>query len=256
MKKQRRLDAILNYLQAHPVVSVQELGEEFKVSEVTMRRDLTELQELNIVKRMHGSVMLLPENKLLIPSFKQKALENVQEKQAIAAMAVTLLPENSVIFVNGGTTTLEFIARIVDRNVTIITNNAMAINHVAAAKARLIITGGEYNPESCTFSGELSLSTIATVNADMCFLGANGLSEEGGFSTYFSTESNINDQMMRKCRGPVVVLADHSKIGRTCHYTNENLDRITYLITDDKADRTELMKIKRRRPLNIIQVKP
>lgn len=256
MKKQERLDAIVDFLHVHPIVTVQELGDVFRVSEVTMRRDLSELQDMNLVKRMHGSVMLRPQNEISIPSFKQKALENVREKKAIADIAADLVPENSVIFVNGGTTTYELLSRIRDRKVTIVTNNAIAINLIEGATARLVVTGGEYNATSCTFSGELTLRFLSTINADMCFLGTNGLSEQGGLSTYFNEESNINDQMIRKCRGPVVVLADHSKIGRTCHFTNEYLDRIDYIITDAESDSKELQKIQNRRRLNVMVANP
>lgn len=253
MKKRERLEAIVDFLQLHPVVSVQELGEVFAVSDVTMRRDLSELEEHDLVKRMHGSVMLRPKNEISIPGFKQKAMVNVRKKKAIARVAADLVPENSVIFVNGGTTCYEFLAQIRAKKLTIVTNNAIAVNLIEGSTAKLIITGGEYNTSSCAFAGELTLRFLSTINADMCFLGTNGISAAGGLSTYFAAESNINDQMIRKCRGPVVIMADHAKIGRTCHYTNEYLDRIDYLITDSLADEEELALIRGRRLMRVIK---
>lgn len=253
MRKQERLNAVIEFLQVRPVATVKDLSDAFQVSEVTMRRDLNELQSQNLVKRMHGSVMLRPHNEISIPGFKQKALDNVHEKKAIARAAADLVADGSVIFVNGGSTAYEFISLIRDRKVTIVTNNAITINLIEGAAARLIITGGEYNATACTFSGELTLRFLGTINADMCFLGTNGLSAEGGLSTYYHEESNINMQMIRKCRGPLVVMADHSKIGKTCHFTNECLDRIDYLITDSKADPEELSKISRRRMMRVIK---
>lgn len=249
------MKAIIDYLHIHPVATVQELGEQFHVSDVTMRRDLNELQDQNLVKRMHGSVMLRPKNEISIPGFKQKALENVKEKAAIAKAAAELTSENSMIFVNGGTTAYEFLSLVKNRPLTIVTNNAIAINLIDGARAGLIIAGGEYNTRACAFAGEQTLRFLSTINADMCFLGTNGISAAGGLSSCDAEESNINDLMIRKCRGPVVVMADHSKIGRVCHYTNEYLDRIDYLITDSAADADELARISSRRLMKVIKVR-
>ncbi len=253
MKRQQRLNAIIKYLESNPVVSVSNLSKIFDVSDVTMRRDLNELQRRKLVKRMHGSVMLYPQDDISIPGFRQKALENVHEKKLIAQAAADLVAEGTLIFVNGGSTTYEFISRICDKNVTIVTNNAITVNLIDDANARLIITGGEYNSTAYTFSGELTVRFLSTINADMCFLGTNGISATGGLSTYYHEESNINTEMIRKCHGPLVVMADHSKIGKTYHFTNECLDRIDYLITDKKADADELQAISKNRAIKIIK---
>lgn len=242
---QQRHSKIIAILEQEKQAFVSDLSRRLGVSDITTRRDLDRLEENGLIERFHGGAKLIfrefEEDDI---SYDMKGLSNPKQKRAIAQIAAGLITDGDVLFINAGTTTLSFIQEIKDMNVLIITNNAPASMILANGQAQLISTGGEYNKKNRSYTGELAANLLNMMYSDKCILGVNGINNLEGITTYRYLETRINDQMIKRCKGKVIVLADGSKVGKTCSFQSANITAIDILITDSTADPQELDSIR------------
>lgn len=237
-----RRHEILRVIEREQDISIVHLNSYFDISVPTLRRDLDALAAQNLVLRYHGGVRYAGRNTDL-PVFDNKLLANREEKQCIASYLASILPTGSTIFMNGGTSTLEIIRSIKNHNATIITNNVLAFEAAEGGSSNIISTGGEYNCISKTYSGELSNAILQKTFADYCILGVNGINSRDGITTSVYSESVINGLMAQRCRGPIIIAADASKIGKAFCFTSLKLDLVSELVTTSQADPEELEAI-------------
>ena len=134
----KRRKEIMQVIQENNNVSVDELANKFKVSAVTIRRDLQYWEDLGAIERNYGSASLIQE-------FVQdnKNYDRFRYMKAIAKRAALYVEDNDVIFVNTSMTAVMMIDYIKYKNVTVITNNAKAINGHPDDSLSIIFTGGE-----------------------------------------------------------------------------------------------------------------
>ena len=237
----RRAD-ILSALKANLQVTVQDLAQKTGASPLTIRRDLTYLEEQGIVERYHGGARLI-ETDTSVSFFAEKLTRHMDEKIMIADFLAKRIPTGLTVFMNGGTTTLEVMRAAKQSALTIITNNVLAFETTSGGNCRIICSGGEYNTISKTYSDTLSLNIIESTVADLCILGVNGIDSEVGVTTSVHSEATINNLMATRCKGPVVIIADSSKIGNAHCFCSLVLDQVDYLITTSKADPDEIKAI-------------
>ncbi len=252
-----RRDRILGILERRRGVSVDELSEELSVSLVTVRRDLDFLDREGVLIRKHGGAqpatnlaatpLMIPfqnpveaETKPLTDVLPETKLEekdnvNMEEKARIAERAARMLRDGDIIFTNSGSTILSFIAAIGSTRVKVITNNAAAITLKRDPGMELIILGGAYREQSRSFVGEFALNTIKDIYSRYTFLGVNGLSLERGLMTSVYQECSINQAMIANTHEKVVVLADHSKMGKVSNFVSSPLSSVDMVITDDQC---------------------
>ena len=240
-----RQDKILHKINEAGSVKVSELSELLNVSELTIRRDLADLGEKGLIERFHGGAKIASKNSTESYGFLSKNEMNQRQKKAIARTTAKLISDGGYIFVNAGTTTLEIIRCLLDKEITIVTNNAPACNMFSDSKANLISTGGEYNKRNRSYSGPLATEMINHIYASACILGINGITASDGMTTAYYPETMINNDFISRCRGNVIVAADSSKIGKTYNFTTASFSDIDYLITDNDADKGELAKIEK-----------
>ena len=127
----------------------------------------------------------------------------------------------------------------------IITNNAKAINMPRDPLVELVLTGGEVNDRKQSLVGDFAIHTLSKVSATKCFVGASGISAEGGVTTSVLQETAINDLMLNRCNGKRIVVADSSKVGKENNFVSSESRRITHLITDSDADPASVEALKR-----------
>ena len=249
----KRHERILGILERRRGVSVDELSEELSVSLVTVRRDLDFLDHKGVLIRKHGGAQqatslaanvalsqteldpkpptdTVPEKKL-----EEKDNVNMEQKARIAERASHMLRDGDIIFTNSGSTILSFIAAIGSKHVKVITNNAAAITLKREPGMELIILGGEYREQSRSLVGEFALNTIKDIYSRYTFLGVNGLSLERGLMTSVYQECSINQAMIANTHEKVVVLADHSKMGKVSNFVSSPLSSVDMVITDDQC---------------------
>ncbi len=223
---------------------VEELSKHFHVSELTIRRDLEELESKGKVIRFFGGAQIRRIEDV-INTFPEKVVSNVEEKRLIAACAAQMVEDEMSIFMNSGTTVLETMRCIKDKNAVIITNNAMAGLTMGNCNCDILCTGGVYYPDSRAYVGEYAGNLVRTTYADLALLGVNGLSAEAGITTSVFQETVLIQSMLERCGGRKIILADSSKIGCVRKYKSVDIDRVDVVITTSKADLKAVERIRK-----------
>lgn len=237
---QQRQQDLLALLARNGRMMVGELSDQLQVSDITVRRDLDLLSRAGVVDRFHGGGALPGSMVLSNPYFTEKMDLCIHEKARVAAAAAALVADGETVTLNAGTTTLEVIRLLKDRDVRIITNNAMASSVHLDGRAELICTGGAYNDETRAYTGEYTSHALNKVTSDMCILGASGVHANSGVTTTIFKETFINGLMATRCRGKVVIVADGSKIGKIYSFLSLAINRVHTLVTDSQADAAAL----------------
>jgi DeoR/GlpR family transcriptional regulator of sugar metabolism len=228
----------MDQLAAKEFVRVADLAAAFRVAEITVRRDLDELAEQGLVERFHGGARLSAQRP---PPASEPRPDHDAEKRLIGAAAARFVRPGDTVLLSGGTTTLAVFREISGMDVRIITNNAMIIGELDdATVAELFVLGGEYNRRTRALNGDLTNLTLNQIHGTVCFLGTNAISQATGLTSSIYAAASINRLMAAQCKGNVVVVADSSKIGRTSHFVSLPLAQVHALVTDDRADPTEL----------------
>ncbi|MEH7254223.1 DeoR/GlpR family DNA-binding transcription regulator [Neobacillus niacini] len=243
---EKRQQKIMEYLEKHRIVKTAELSNWLNVSEVTIRRDVKELEQNNQIERFHGGIRLIEDLSDKEMLFEEKGSRFNEEKKQIAKEAVNFVQDGDTIFINSGSTALSVIKAINDSGkiVRIVTNNALAPTVVDNYSVELLMTGGEYRIKSKSFVGNNTMQMISNIVANKCILGVNGISAEAGISTSVYQEAGVNELMIKSCSGQVIVIADSSKIGTFYNFKTADIDQVDVLITDSKADHSKLVSIR------------
>lgn len=239
----QRREKILRQLLDKGEVYVKDLCSQFGTSEITIRRDLHDMEQRGLLKRFHGGARAKQRSQEVV-YFKDKQTARKYEKDLIADALVSMVEPGSTVFFNAGTTTLAVMSRIRDYNLRIITNNAMAADALADGNCELICTGGEYQDRTKSFCGDFATFIISKVYADICILGVNGVSVSGGVTTSVYNETQLNEMMAKRCQGKTIIAADGSKIGKTFCFTCMPLSQVDTLVTDSTADMEEVEKLR------------
>jgi DeoR/GlpR family transcriptional regulator of sugar metabolism len=234
-----RQSAIVREVERRQRVNVAELGQQFGVSEVLIRRDLERLHSLGLVRRVHGGAEALPR-----PShpttFNLRLIRNSAVKRALGAVAAELLGSGRSVFLDSGTTVLE-VARRIPRVVpqgsalTVATRSLMVAAELGTERnIRLYVLGGIYQPDFDTFIGSQAESALQGLHVDILFMGADGITPERGASTDLVQEADMYRAMVR-CAERVVVVADSTKVGVNTLQAVLPCADIDVLVTDTRA---------------------
>lgn len=205
-----RQATIIEMLRKRRRFDVRELASTLGISSATLRRDLSLLDRNNLVRRVHGGV-LLPGDGAEEASLRQKSVTAMQAKRRIAARVAGTIPRGATVFIDGGTTCLEaglLLRRRAD--LTLVTNSLPLLAGYERFAARLIVPGGELRAVSGALVGSIALDALARLRADVALIGASGLHPADGASTTELLEASIKQQWIQKS-GRVCLLADASK---------------------------------------------
>jgi DeoR family fructose operon transcriptional repressor len=234
VERQRRIEESIRRYHA---VRVSTLAEEFGVSEVTVRRDLEELELKGVLERTHGGAVRARHLRAE-PAYLEAVAHRAAEKRAIGARAAALVEPAATIFLNGGTTTLEVLHHLTAPGVKVVTNHVgMAPGAIGRPGLELILVGGEYRAPSNSCVGAFATEALRRVNATRSFIGVEGISLRAGLTTPAAPEAEIARVMIEQTRGPVVVVADSSKVGTVADFTIGPLTDVDALVTDDAIDK-------------------
>ncbi len=241
---EERHEKIIELLQFQNRVTVQELVEHLNVSEATIRRDLQELEVEGILKRTHGGAILtLPTN--AEPTFNEKEIALLDEKKQIAKLAAEFVQEGDVIILDSGTTTIQMIPFICNKNITVVTNSIVVGFLLGAYENnKLILIGGEHRNITRSIVGSAANEMLQTLHVQKAFMGTNGIDFKFGATTPNVEEARTKNAMI--CAADeLFLLADHTKFKNVTLAQFAPLSEINYLVTDDKTPSTTLSKYKK-----------
>lgn len=234
-----RKQFILDLINKDRSVSVTQLSELLNTTEVTIRRDLKDLEKVSALKRTHGGAVRNIST-AFEPQITELEQENIEKKKAIAYEAYNLLKENDAIIIDSSSTGAQLANLIKDgkkRNITVVTNSfktAWELMH--ADNVELIHIGGQIRSNIYSSIGPIAEAALQNLRVDKAFIGINGIDFENGFTTPNLFESQIKRAMMKSAY-QVYILADSSKFDRTYLSIVCPISRIDCLITD--SDITE-----------------
>ena len=212
-------------------VSVTEIVEQFSVSEATARRDLETLANQGKVRRVHGGALALEASPPELPLLKRGSMEEI-EKRRIGQAAAMLVKAGETIFLGSGTTVLEVARALRDtRGLTIITNSLPVLNTLTGWDCTVICLGGMLRPSELSFIGHITEQALAEVRADKVFIGTRAISLEHGLTNEYLPET-LTDRAIMRAGGEVIVVADHTKFGRSATVMLAPLERIQTIVTD------------------------
>ena len=210
---------------------LNDLAERLGVSGSTLRRELRELQEAGVVRLVAGRVEATGLPGVEMP-FTLRTLANREEKRRIAKAALGLIQNGETILLTGGTTVLE-LANLLpgQRHVTAITNSLRVANTLLDKPGiELIILGGRVRSGEQTLHGLLTEWGVQQVRADKLFFGIQAVSAQHGL-THGQMVEVSTDRALADAASQVILLADHSKLGRVAAALVLPLGKVHTLIT-------------------------
>ncbi len=209
---------MLATIRSRSFARVAELSSEFGISEVTVRSDLDVLERLGAVRRVHGGAILDARHARTERSFEEEAATSADEKAAIASVAAAIVGSGDTVIFDVGTTCSAVAAALVARteleDVVIITNGlniALAFEQ-AMPRFTVVVAGGTLRPLQHSLVDPYGGLMLEHLNADLMFLGCNGIDAERGVTNVNLPEATMKQRMMSSARRTIAV-ADGSKVG-------------------------------------------
>jgi DeoR family transcriptional regulator of aga operon len=234
--KEERRRLVRQLVESQAQGSVAELAQRFRVSEVTIRSDLSALADVGALVRIHGGALPPGDGEELPITVKQTLYH--AEKVRIAATAAALVQDGETIILDSGTTTAEIARQIRGlklRALNVITNALnIAVLLANAHHVNLIIPGGVLRRKSWSLSGPQAEQALSALQADRLFLGVDSLDPEIGLMTPYVLEAKLNALMIRIARQTVAV-TDSSKLLRRNLSVIAPVEQVHLLITDQAA---------------------
>lgn len=223
---------ILNILNEAKSVEIGELADKLFVSPSTVRRRLEELQKKGLITRTHGGAKLNSEYSFF-PAFNSRIGQNSMEKAQIALSAIRFIKNGDVIFLDGSTTSF-FIAKYLSdfQHIRVITNGIQHLSLLSGNDMTVYSTGGYISAANRTvLVGHYAEETIKKFHADVAFLSARSVAEDGEIYDVFE-EENFLRNCMREHADKKVFLCDSTKFGRTSPYRLCSVNDFDCIISD------------------------
>lgn len=223
---QQRRHQILALLNEAGEASVEQLARQFETSEVTIRKDLTAMENHGLLLRRHGGAIPVPRELVV-----EEAPSEV--KRAIGRAAAALIRDHHRIVIDYGRTTAAMIPELERKRGLVVMTNSL---HVANAlrelenEPTLLMTGGTWDPHFEAFQGQVAEQVLRGYDFDRAFIGADGIDLERGTCT-FNEQIGLSRVMAEVAR-EVVVLAESSKVGRRIPNLELPWERVDTLVTD------------------------
>ncbi|MDR1096695.1 MAG: DeoR/GlpR family DNA-binding transcription regulator [Tannerella sp.] len=232
MVSELRKEVILETLGKKGVLYTSDIMKKCNVSEITIRRDLIDLESKGLLVRTHGGAIKSKTLEYQLFSYDLKINKNRQHKELICKLAAGYIRDHDIVFIDCGTT-LSFLTQfIVHMNLTVITNSLPVVSDlISVSNIRLSLIGGEIASERQAIYGPLAERSIDYYHVNKAFIGADGISLQNGLSSYDEKEAAITRKMMENA-DEVFLLCDSSKIEKNSYVRFAPLSKVHHLITD------------------------
>lgn len=227
--KTKRLAEMEQYILSHGSAGMEELCGAFQVSMNTVRRDVAELLRSGTVEKVYGGVRAAG-------TARGGAGGKSGVKRAICFRAAQMVRDGDIIFIDSGTTTVELIDALKDRQITVITNNIQVmVKALAYEKIRVIMLPGEVHRNTLSLTGEDSAAYLSHMNTTIAFMAATGASFHG-VANSSPLEYAIKKAAMEHTEKAVLLVAG-SKFGVTSLLVYAGLERFQAVVTDSRIPR-------------------
>lgn len=253
MHERERWQLILKQVRERGVIRVRELIALTGASSATLRRDVTKLEEMGQLRRVHGGIEAVEaaqQTHLSTRAFGISQTINATRKRALARAAAALCRDGESIIINAGSTTWYMAEYLRERRMQILTNSfPIAQELIATSNNRIVVPGGEVYREQGIILSPFDEDAIQHFTASKMFMSCYAVTQMGvveGDPLIARAEAKLLTRAEQ-----LVVLADSSKFEARGSMAVCQLSRIHTLITDDAAPKAMLDQLQSR-GVNII----
>ncbi len=233
--KRDRIELIADLLDKRGKLSLTQLEEAFPtVSQMTLRRDLQQLESDGRIIRVRGGAMSVKEiQKVSGEAYTKKTTIHTDEKREIAQKAASLIDAGCSFFVDGGTTAMYLAKELPDINCNVFTNGIAVAMELAQKKNIVInLVGGQLMSDNLSTASPVADMYFADTNFELAIISASAFTVENGFSCGSPVEADLLKLIRNKAKS-VYMMLDSSKIGKIMPYTFARMEDIDVLITDE-----------------------
>jgi len=232
----------MNILHSNGIVSVSELSKRLSTTEVTIRRDLSRLEQEGKLKRTHGGAIRNDQNggRYFEPLFSQLEIMNAELKTQITRKAFDLISDNTAIIIDSSSTA-KLLCQLIRMNppagLMVVTNSVRVVLDLSICDSvEVILIGGQVRSNLISCTGPLTDLILDQLRVDKAFIGINGIDLKADvLTTPNISEAAIKASMM-KCAREVIILADHTKFNKTYLSRVCNATDVDTVITDNLVD--------------------
>ncbi|MDO4323986.1 MAG: DeoR/GlpR family DNA-binding transcription regulator [Lachnospiraceae bacterium] len=243
MFKNKRQNDIYKFLLKDGEVKTKELCQIFGVSDMTIRRDLDQLTNMQGVIRTYGGA-LYAEN-MASRKFGAEQISMSNAKERIAKKALTLLENGQRLFLDSGTTTM-YVAKEFSKEseCIVLTNNLRVVEKISDCPlVSVIVIGGPLRKGTLSCYGSQTEEQIRYYNMDIAFLGASAIGSDGCIYDGYPPEAGVKKSIIASSR-KVYVLVDSTKFNKFNLIMYSNVQDVTGIITDSGIDMQTYEKLK------------
>ncbi|MFT8351684.1 DeoR family transcriptional regulator [Clostridium saccharoperbutylacetonicum] len=224
-----RYTKLLEIVNKSKRIEVSKLAELLKVSQVTIRKDLGALEEKGLLKREHGYAVMTSSDDI-----SSRLAFNYDIKRKIARLASEFVRDGETVMIESGSSCALLAEELAfnKKDITIITNSTFIANYIREGNAKVVLLGGDYQPESQVSVGPLTRKCVKDFFVDKLFIGTDGYSSKIGFTgkNLMRTETV---KAMAESADKIIILTDSSKFSERGVVSQFKIDEISYLFTDD-----------------------
>ena len=243
MLKKERHDFIMRQINLHNRVLTSDLVHLLTVSEDTIRRDLQEMSDDNLLYKVHGGAL----SKSYHSSFDDSTVYAKDAKINIAKKMIPLIKDGMVILTGGGTTIIELVKQLPENlQATFFTISPLvAVELAKYRKVEVILIGGLFSKNSQITYGGHVISQLSEINADLCLLGTSALHPTDGLTDTDWEINQLKKTMLNSSRKSAI-LCISEKLNISLRLKVASLENISYLITelDPKDEQLEKYWVK------------
>ncbi len=231
LAEERRLQ-LVDWTRDEGRIDAAAAAKKLRVATETVRRDLDVLESRGVLRRVHGGAIALDRftHEYTMP---ERENLNPEAKARIAEAAAAFIPEKGCVFVDGGTTTEQLASHLSGKpDLLVVTNNIRLASKIGDSGTKVYVLSGEIRPATLSTVGTRAAEDIDDWNASVAFLGTNGLTPDLRMTAYDTDEASVKKVMMRNS-DERILLADHSKFGRTYPANFGHVSELDRVVCDD-----------------------
>lgn len=234
MIAEERRQRVLDLVSTKGFATLADLASEIQVSESTVRRDLEFWHQQGNLKRTHGGAIFVGDGSSF-PALEERIDAQLEEKRAIARAAVGRICDGDTVLLDGGTTTLEAARLLLGRSIQVVTNSLPIAALLAGSRETdLVLLGGYIYPKTGVALGPFTVRMMQDLHVHQTLLSVSGLTERGLFNSNLLLVET--ERAMMRCADEVVLLADHTKVGRPALAFLCEWSEIDLLVIDRKLE--------------------
>lgn len=246
MIAEKRKQQILELLKTDGSVKVTQLSKLFKVSEVTVRNYLSDMERKGLLSRIHGGAVSSYKPYYSM-NMNQRLETNQQAKVQIGEKIASLIKPNDTVMLNSGTTTLLTFRKFpAEYTLNIVTNSiAIALEASGNPNYNVVLVGGTINTKYQFSFGTDAVSQLKRYHADVNILSVDGVDLTNGFTTYYDKEAEV-DRIMIEQSDKCIIAADNSKFRHTAFVKISDISVADVIATNEGISEDYIKEFKKK----------